>query len=145
MWQAPNSRAHSIAAARKKARDRVKNSVHFKRVAAEVRLSNDIDTKMGEARIVLNDFSPKGVEIFAGRSLAGGQAVDLTLRQPREIFIRGTVVDCHTQIEASHVISEHNFSYRITIKFEFETEEEREQIRLFCESILRQHIRPQAA
>jgi len=145
MWQAPNSRAHSIAAARKRARDRVKNSVHIKRVHADVKVAQVNGANIGDVRIILNDFTPKGVGIFAGKALPVGQTVSITLQLSRQIYVRGTVIDCHEQSNHSHVISDQRYSYRIMIKFVFETEEEREQLTSFCDSIQREHIRPQAA
>jgi Tfp pilus assembly protein PilZ len=140
MWQAPNTRR-----GKRRGRDKYRRPLHLKRVSAELKSVEvpGVPPILAETRIVLNDLSPFGVGLFSERQFNVGQEVALTLEQPRRIYVRGRVVWCEDQSPYSHVMSAKPFGYRIGIQFSFNTEQEQEALRTFCDQIAREHLHAQ--
>jgi hypothetical protein len=143
MWQAPNQRVRAQANARKRERERVRRGIHIKRVRAEIKTVGELAAPalVTQARVLLNDFSPKGVGVFAHAPIIVGQLVSLTLEEPKRFYVKGRVVWCQEYAMESHVLSETPFHYRMGIEFVFETPEEEQQVKDYCEALGHDHLR----
>ena len=137
MWQASGPRSRSSRKGRGKAR--IRNSLHLQRVSAEIRIA----PRLGEraevftARLILNDFSPKGVGFFTRSPVGVGSDLALTLEHPKRIYLKAHVVWCQ-EVESTHaVISDQHHRYRVGVKFLFQSEEEEKAIQEFCDEVLR--------
>jgi hypothetical protein len=109
--------------------------MHIQRVMAEVRL---IGTEEQEAiswdiRLLLNDITHKGVGLFSSVALMPGQEVLVRLQEPRPFFLRGRVVYCREYDTISGIVSAQSFTYRVGIKFQFESLEEERMVKSFCD------------
>jgi Tfp pilus assembly protein PilZ len=110
------------------------------RVSAELKSVDAPGTPalLAETRIVLNDLSPFGVGLFSEKPFNVGQEVALTLEHPRRIFVKGKIAWCEDQTPHSHVMSAKPFGYRLGIQFTFQTEQEQETLKQFCEELSRE-------
>jgi hypothetical protein len=137
MWQAPNQRVRALQSAKKRQIDRLSRPLHLKRVRAEVRINatQSAPQKIAEARVLLNDVSPTGMGIFSTIPFLVGQEVAITLEDPKRVFLRGRVTWCQEYDVDSHILSANSFSYRMGIKFVFQSKVEEEAVRLFCEEL----------
>jgi Tfp pilus assembly protein PilZ len=99
-----------------------------------------VTSVLAESRIILNDLSPFGVGLFCEKAFNVGQEIALTLEHPRRIYVRGKVAWCEDQSPQSHVMSKKPFGYRIGIQFTFQSAEEQEALREFCDQIAREHL-----
>ncbi len=137
MWQASGPRLRSSRKSRSKAR--IRNTFHLQRVSAEIRVT----PRLGEraetftARLVLNDFSPKGVGFFTRSPVEVGSNLAITLEHPKRIYIKAHVVWCQEVESTNAVISDQNHRYRVGVKFLFQNEEEEKTIHEFSDEILR--------
>ncbi len=122
MWQSPN-KVTRASGKRRGSRGGIK---HLKRVTAEIKV---IPTNGGgepwvtEARILLNDFSQKGVAIFSSKPLSVGQEVMITLTEPGQIVLKGKVMICQAFDADSHVLTAKSFSHRALIQYAGTAEE----------------------
>ena len=142
MWQAPNQRVRAIAQAKRRERERARRPLHIKRVSAELKVLTlpSAAPMVTDARVLLNDFSPKGLGLFCGRPLGVGQEVAITLESPRRIYVRGRIVWCQEYDCESHVLSQRSYSYRIGVQFTFETVEEQKAIKAFCDELSKDYL-----
>jgi hypothetical protein len=141
MWQAPNQRLRAIASQKRRERERNRRPLHLKRVQAQIKiLSQSVEPEITEARVILNDFSPKGLGLFSSKPVLVGQEVAITLDKPRRIYVRGRVVWCQEYDAGSHVLSATSFSYRMGVQFVFETQEELQSIQEFCDELNRGYL-----
>ena len=92
-----------------------------------------------EARLMLTDISPKSLNLFSVNPIMVGQEIGMTLEEPRQIYLRGRVVSCQEYDADSHIISVKPYSYRMQIKFIFETPEERERVARFVYELVAYH------
>ncbi|MBI2712387.1 MAG: PilZ domain-containing protein [Bdellovibrio sp.] len=134
MWQNSNQKVRALAAARKRERDRARTSIHYKRINAtvEASLKDGAEKSILEARVVLNDFSPKGVSFFSPNLLPQGLPVTLTTAAPMAIKLHGKVVYCQEANVTSHVIAAIHFGYRVGMEFFPENDQEREALTRYC-------------
>lgn len=121
MWHTPNQRLRAIANARKRERDRLKRPFHIKRVLADVILRSG-DQILEEVaplpvRVILNDFTVRGVGLFSQTPLSPGQEIILGITAPMKLDIRARVIWCQQHDANTHVLSEQPFSYRMSIEF----------------------------
>ncbi len=79
-----------------RARNRERSPIHLKRTMGEIRLSQsfDEDQLVIPCRVMLNDFSPEGIYVFSEKPLHIGQALSLTLQDPKRLYFIGRVVWC---------------------------------------------------
>ena len=147
MWQNSNQRVRAVAAAKKRERDRSRLGVHFKRINAsiEVPLKEGSEKTTLEARVVLNDFSPKGVSFFSPELLPQGMAIVLTTAQPISIRLHGKIVYCQEANVTNHVISAIHFGYRVGMEFIPESDEERDALTRYCLELKQTFLSPKNA
>lgn len=149
MWQSPNQRLRAIAAAKKRERERKRFPMHIRRVVAELRVLGSglgKPTVVTQARVMLNDISPKGVGLFCSTPLQPGQEVAITLDEPRRIYLRGRIIWCQNQESESHIISEKTFAFRMGIQFTPQSATEEEDIVKYCQELAEAYLytdRPQ--
>lgn len=114
-------------------RKKPRTKVPLQRVTAEIQIQSTRDIIQG--RVFLTDLSPTGVGLFASASLEKGELVSLVIEQPRHLFVKGEVAWCIPYTLETKIITSETFSYRIGIKFVFETEEEADTLKKYCEEI----------
>jgi hypothetical protein len=137
-WQSPSSKLKQKAALQRRARERVKPRLHLHKVRAEIKVTGHArDPQFAEAQVVLNDFSPLGVALFSSAPLMVGDEVALTLEHPKQFYIRGRIISCQEIDATSKVLSQSVWHYRIGVQFTFETEEEKSEVRAYCDFIAR--------
>lgn len=151
MWQAPNQRVGAIQNAKKRQQERLKRPIHLTRVRAQVRLIPNKEThaqattvssqgESVEARVLLNDLSVTGIGIYAGQPMDVGTKITITLEEPKQIQITGTVVWCQEQPAVGAVITSEAFNFRIGVKFVFANAEEEKALQDYCAEIQQQHL-----
>jgi hypothetical protein len=151
MWQAPNQRIGAMANAKKRQQDRAKKPIHLRRVRAEIRLIPHHETfaqaestgtlgELREARVILNDLSPKGIGIYSAEPMVPGNKVRITLEEPRRIVIEGKIVWCQDHKVGSAVLSKNAPNYRVGVKFEFGTPEEEKAFKEFCLDLQKNYL-----
>ena len=137
MWQSQGS----PPAGSKRGNKKPRKLFHVRRVGMEIRFMapGGVPLKQPplQARLVLNDLSPFGVNFFAQVPFYADQEVEITLREPALISIKGRVVSCVEQGATSKVISQAKFGYRVGIQFTFDSSRTEEVTKSFCESLLR--------
>ncbi len=147
MWQTSRFRNKY----KRRGRDGKRTPFHLKRVTAEIKLLRVGEWQIGAssgapvfvARIILNDFSPKGLGLFSTQQLPIGEPVAITLQEPRRLYFKGVIAWCY-ELEAATPIhsSEKQYAYRVGIAFTFESMEEEEQVRKFCEFLHQEFLVP---
>jgi hypothetical protein len=108
--------------------------IPFNRISAEVRI--EATKEVFDCRVFLNDLGPTGVGCFVTDRFEKGEAVSITFEKPQRIYLRGVVAWCSPYTLSPKVITKEQFSWRIGIKFLFETPEEAAAVKKFCEDIL---------
>lgn len=138
MWQNSNQKVRALATARKRDRERSRQSVHFKRINASIESApTDGPKEVIEARVILNDFNTKGVSFFSPQLLPQGLSITLATLDPFKIVLHGRVVYCQEANATSHVISSIHFGYRIGMEFTPADEAEREALAKYCQDLNR--------
>ena len=147
MWQAPNQKTRSFGSSKKRNKDRLDRHFHLKRVQAELKILGVLDAppKLFEARVLLNDLSPKGLGLFTIEPLVIGQEVALTLEEPKRFYIKARVVWCNEYDSDTHVLTDHAFSYRVGLEFSYETQEEEKGVIDYCEELAQKYLYGRAA
>jgi hypothetical protein len=141
MWQSPSSRTRAAQAAKKRERDRLKPHLRIQKVHAEIKVLGAMrDPQFADCQVVLNDFSPLGVSLFSNTPLMVGDEVALTLEQPKQFYIKGRIISCQEYDATSRVLSKNTYSYRIGIQFKFETDEEKAEVKAYCDHIAQQFL-----
>ncbi|MBI4925177.1 MAG: PilZ domain-containing protein [Bdellovibrio sp.] len=144
MWQAPAHRMRAMALAKKRARERNRISIHIKSVEGHLKLledkSSDPEHTQISIKVILNDFGPKGVGIFSEKPFLIGQEIELSLENPRSLCLKGKIAWCQEYNANTHILSDKPCSYRIGIVFQFENEEQENQIKEFCISLEKEYL-----
>lgn len=147
MWQSPNQRVRALANARKRERERWLQPFHIRRVEADLKLvtpgvptGTSAEPQQVPARVVLNDLSPKGIGLFTTQALIADQEIILTIRQPREITLKGRVVSCQEYDSGSHILSEQSFTHRIGVRFLLESPEQEKAITDLYNDLNREYL-----
>lgn len=139
MWNAPlnNNKNRFLAAQRKREQEKMAPKLHLRRVRGEIKTVGDLSSPVQtEARVILSDIFPDEMAFFVDQSFDHGQILALTMDDPKRFYVRGKVTKCEKHDVNTHIIQENTFSYRISIEFVFENEEERAEVRKFCEQIM---------
>lgn len=147
MWQAPSQRTRAVANAKKKQRDASSRRLHIKRVKAELRVVVQGNTapEVNEVRVVLNDMTERGMGLYSQNPIGVGREVAVTLESPRQIYLRGHVTWCQEFDAESRILAQNPFSYRVGVKFIFQSPEEEEAVKNFFEELISQHLQVEAA
>jgi hypothetical protein len=138
MWQAPNQRARALAQARRREKERAKKPMHLRRVVGQLKAANNEEA--ANARVLLNDLTPKGMGLFCSKPMMVGEEVSLTLEQPKQFYVKGRVVWCQEYSVDSHVLSKVSYSYRVGIEFIFDTDEDRKTVEDYCAELMKKHV-----
>jgi hypothetical protein len=147
MWQNSNQKVRALANARKRDRERARMAVHFKRISATVEavMEEGRAPSTIEARVILNDFSNKGVSFFSPTLLPQGLPITLTTHAPFGIVLHGKIAYCQEANISSHVISNVQFIYRIGIEFTPANDVEKDLITQYCKDIHKSFLITKAA
>jgi Tfp pilus assembly protein PilZ len=141
MWQSPNQRVRAQANARKRERERLSMPFHIKRVVAAVALPavGEAPPTSVDVRLILNDFTPKGMGLFSAHRFSTGDEVTITLESPKKIQIKGSIAWCQEYEVRGKVLTEHSFSYRVGLHFVFANAEEEQAVKAYCDELLKNH------
>lgn len=141
MWQAPNQRIRQ-GSGPKKRDGRKSRRFHVKRVNAEIKALGppQAPATVTQARLVLNDLSPRGLGLFASAPMLVGQEISLTIEEPKRFSVRGRIIWCQEYDAGTHILTDYPYHFRVGIEFLFETQEEENQVRDFCEEIERDYL-----
>lgn len=136
----PRAAAQAVLNQRQYQRNRL--PVHFKRARAEVKLSGlgADPTKIIEARVLLNDITPKGIGLFTTSPMLPSQEISITVDQPKRLYVRGRIVWCMEHNANTHILSETKYAYRVGIQFIFDTEEERQALAKYVQELEAQFL-----
>jgi hypothetical protein len=136
MWQSPNKRQGS----NKRRADRLKGQLHIQRVEGHVKSLTTGESPEAGVRVLLNDFSIKGIGLFANQKLNHGQDVELSLSEPHPIKVRGRIVWCQEQDSGSHILSKTPYSFRAGIEFQPRDKSEEEQLKAYQDTLVKDGI-----
>jgi hypothetical protein len=150
MWQANSSKPKSRRTNERRHFDRGA-PLHIHRVEAQIQLAMPADYQPapGEppkeepavhARLLLNDMTQKGVGIYSPIPFLPGQEVVIRLHDPRPFFLRGRIIWCREYNMKAAILSADPFTYRIGIRFVFESLEEERMVISYYELIRREFI-----
>lgn len=138
MW---NNQSQRPKASKKRDKDRIRMPIHIKRICAELELVNAGNPQGKiEVRVILNDLSPKGMQLFSTEPFISGQDIKLKITDPIAIEVSAKVRWCQEHNASSHVISNRDFSYRLGIEFVVNNPEEQQAIKLFYDEITRKYL-----
>jgi PilZ domain len=141
MWQSPNQRVRAAANARKRERERLKMPFHIKRVVASVAVvvPGQAEPTRVDVRVILNDFTTKGMGLFSAHRFSSGDEVTIQLETPSKIELKGKIAWCQEYEVRGKVLTEHSFSYRVGLNFAFASPEEEKAVKAFCDDLLQNH------
>jgi hypothetical protein len=135
-WQTENRKSSTPY------RDETLNFPHLRRVLA--RLS--AERQIFDARLLLNDLSARGARVFSSIPLNPGTEVSITLNDPRPISVRAIVTERRAPLREGHIVSDRSYAHRLTLQFDFSSEDERTAMAEFVAELAQAHgIRPTAA
>lgn len=126
-------------ASRRKKREKSRKNVHFRRVSAQVKILGGLSL-VHDARVVLNDISPKGMGIFSPVHLYAGQEIAITLEKPRRFYVKARVVYSQPLEGVGKVITENHFHHRIGLEFVLDSPEEAQAVTEFYEEMNRLYV-----
>lgn len=109
---------------------------HLKRVAARLSLegSHEADGEF-EARLLLNDFSLQGANLFIPRRIDVGNHAKLVIQEPLPIEVHGRFTWLQEGKPSLHVLSSSAFSFRCGFEFCPPEGELAERISRFCQLV----------
>ena len=107
-----------------------KKAVPLARVRAEIQLESTKD--IIEGRVFLSDLHASGVGLFVEKKLDRGETLSIVIEQPKHLFLKASVTSCSLYSLDKKVISAENFNYRVQVKFIFESDEEKDEVRKYC-------------
>jgi Tfp pilus assembly protein PilZ len=141
MWQSPNQRVRAAANARKRERERLKMPFHIKRVVASVgvQVVGQAEPLKVEVRVILNDFTQKGMGLFSAHRFSSGEDVTIELETPNKIQLKGKIAWCQEYEARGKILTEHSFSYRVGLHFTFASAEEEQAVKTYCADLLQNH------
>jgi hypothetical protein len=138
MWQAPDNKRRALLEAQREAREKAKrsNGLRICRTSAQVRIPGLPDGPLlVKARVVLNEVLPEGMIFFAARELPVGALAQITLEDPRRVYVRARVESSQELSTETRVISTECYSHRVRVVFLFDSEEERDGFVAFCKEL----------
>jgi hypothetical protein len=125
-WNVNNKGGVGGARKRKLAKDKPKSIVkHLKRATAQLKLPG-AGTAVGQ--VVLNDMTPKGLEVFVADQIAPELEVALTMEYPTRFFVRGRVAACNEVSSTNKVLSDKKLRYRATVIFILDSAEQEQAV-----------------
>jgi Tfp pilus assembly protein PilZ len=141
MWQSPNQRVRAAANARKRERERLKMPFHIKRVVASVgvQVVGQAEPLKVEVRVILNDFTQKGMGLFSAHRFSSGEDVTIELETPNKIQLKGKIAWCQEYEVRGKILTDHSFSYRVGLHFVFASAEEEQSVKAYCNDLLQNH------
>ncbi len=104
--------------------------IPFKRARAEIKRELNGDTTA--SRVFLSDISVTGVGLFAEAPLPPGERVTLTVMADASLTISGVVVWCSPYTLNMKILSTESFTYRMGIRFEFNSSKEVYEMMDYC-------------
>lgn len=137
MWQSPNQRVRAAANSKKK--DKNKPKIHIKRIVASLELVNS-PTSRTDARLILNDLTPKGTGLFSTHGFIQGQEVWVNIEDPTKLRIKAKVSWCQEHNANSHVLSNQPYSFRMGLDFMPANEEESKMIQALCDEVVKNYL-----
>jgi len=113
--------------------------LHIKRTSAQIRVApanplNKGEEKTLEARMILSDFTPDDLRVFATERLPIGQEVSIMLEAPKPFHAKGRIVFLQELSREANIVNENNgyFNIRMTVQFLPESDEQRSEILSYC-------------
>ncbi|MEK6577674.1 MAG: hypothetical protein AABZ55_00480 [Bdellovibrionota bacterium] len=139
MWQSSKNKGKSSIKRRTAGRGR--RTLHLKRVIGEVKLTGTTQPpQIHKVRIILNDFTPKGLGLFCSSPLMVGQDIAITLEHPKRMYVCGRITWCQEHDPDSHVMSNNPFPYRAGVLFVFNNAEEETAVKAFCKDLTEEFL-----
>ncbi len=119
MWQNKNSKVF-IPGKNKN------QSIKILRARGEIKSSTGLGqpTTIIPIKLVLTDFRPKGVEVFAKEPLPLGRDVSITIHGPHQFFSKGRIVAKQEIVPDGKVLRNDHFNFRLGIQFTFDNKEQ---------------------
>ena len=117
--------------------------LHFKRTPVDLTvISPHLDSRTSvAARVVLNDIHDRGLLAFTASPLIPGQELEITILEPSVMTVRGRTATCQPVHQDSRIISQESFRFRVSIDFEFQTQEEKEQMATYCVKVQKEFLK----
>ena len=138
MWQAPDLKRRAQLEARRDREKTAKKKEGFRlqRTCAQVRISRTPEPPviLG-ARVILNDITPEGMHFLANGAMPVGELAQITLEEPRRIYVRARILACEEVTCERRVISVEPLSHRIKVIFVFASEEDDRDFRRFYDEL----------
>lgn len=121
----------------KRERERQRRPIHIRRIHAELRTVAGLGQPalVQEIRLLLNDLSPKGIGVAGNQKLDIGQAVAITIEQPKRFYVRGRIVWCREMETSGKIISTNPFNFKMGIEFVYDSPEEEKAVAEFCDAV----------
>ena len=136
MWQVPNQKLRAMINSRKREKEKSKKKFHIRRTHAQIKFVSTIEAPpIADVRVVLNDISPKSMNLFSPAPIAPGTVAAITMEEPTRVYMRVRVVACQELDYDTHVITDHPYSYRISVLFLFNSEEEERSFKIYCDQL----------
>jgi hypothetical protein len=144
MWDSYGYRSRQRSP--KNDRSRIGRKLRIPLVHASIKISQSPDgPQVIEGALSLIDFTPEGMTLFIEAPLAVGEEVSITLEQPKQFYARGKVAACGNYLRNSKVLCESRRSYRVNIRFEFDSDAEREEVKRYFDYICSDILNVQSA
>src|SRR4051812_43439853 len=106
MWTSPDIKRRAQLAAQKASKDREKKGagLRLRKAVAELRATPADEPPIHScAQVLLNDITPNGMLLFCDYELAIGEFVQITMSEPRRVYVRGRISACHEITSESRV------------------------------------------
>jgi len=110
-----------------------RKQVPFHRVNAEIR--TEATKEVTASRVFLIDLTPSGVGAFTVSPLDKGELVSIVISQPKHLYVKGEVMWCSPYNFNIKIISPEVFRYRVGIKFRFDSPQEQDTVRNYCDEL----------
>jgi hypothetical protein len=147
MWNKLKHQIRSLVQTKKKAKDQARREsqvpMHLVRTDAQIQVGGEglqSHAPIIHARIVLNEMTPLGLFVAAEKALLVGQRVSLTMDQPKRFFVRGRITSCLDEGVDRKIIQEVSYRYRVGIKFDFKSANERAAVAAYCRELHAKYI-----
>lgn len=123
----------------KKRIERIKALAHIIRVSGTVE-APQLGVKLN-GHFLLNDIHMKGLGFFTSEKLPEGTHLSLLIQEPEEFTIGGRLLWCSENLYNSHIVSEKHFRYRMAIHFEFQNDEERNEVEAYLDRVYQNQLK----
>lgn len=117
----------------KQQRQKERKPIPFQRVSAQIMI--DSSKQIADSRVFLNDMSPTGLGCFTNVPIDKGEIVSISIEQPRHFFVKAEVMWCAHYSLSTKVLSTERFAYRVGVRFLFDSDEDRQAVKAFCEEL----------